>query len=128
MTAKPFRRIEEMDLYEVLDVGREASEEEIVEAYRKAMDAYRPGSLTSYGLIGDEERRTLLERLDLAYRTLSDEEARRAYDEATFGGTEAPGPRAAFRRTVERLEIGDADRRPGFLGRLRRLFRVFRRC
>lgn len=112
-----------MDLYEVLDVGREATGADIAEAYRRAQEAYKPGALTSYGLIGEEERRALLERLELAYGTLSDEASRRAYDEATFGGSGRPYPGAALRRTVEKLEIGDADRRPGLLERLRRLFR-----
>ncbi len=123
MKPTPFRKIDDMDLYEVLDIGRGASSDEVAEAYRKAVESYRPGALTSYGLLPEDERRSLLDRIELAFRTLGDEERRRAYDEATFGGNGTPRPGAAFRKTMERLEIGDADRKAGFADRLRRLFR-----
>lgn len=123
MKTRPFKKIEDMDLYEVLDVGREASAAEVAEAYRKAVESYRPGAPTSYGLLAEDERRSLLDRIELAFRTLGDDERRRAYDEATFGGSGTLRPGAACRRTMERLEIGDADRKPGLAERLRRLFR-----
>ena len=121
MKPTPFKKIEEMDLYEVLDIGRNAAAEEIADAYRRAVESYRPGALTSYGLLAEDERRSMLERIELAFRTLGDDGRRRAYDEATFGGGVRPG--AAYRRTVEKLEIGDADRKAGFFEKLRRLFR-----
>ncbi len=123
MKPTPFKKIDDMDLYEVLDIGREASTAEVAEAYRKAVESYRPGALTSYGLLSEDERRSLLDRIDLAFRTLGDEARRKDYDEATFGGNGTPRPGAACRRTMERLEIGDADRKAGFAERLRRLFR-----
>ncbi len=123
MKPTPFKKIEEMDLYEVLDIGRNASAEEIAEAYRRAVESYRPGALTSYGLLAEDERRSMLERIELAFRTLGDDERRRAYDEAAFGEDEGRRPGAAYRRTMEKLEIGDADRKTGFAEKLRRLFR-----
>lgn len=123
MKPTPFKKIDEMDLYEVLDLARSATAGEVAEAYRRAVESYRPGSLTSYGLLAEDERRSMLERIELAFRTLGDDERRRAYDEATFGKDGGLRPGAAYRRTVERLEIGDADRKTGFAERLRRLFR-----
>jgi DnaJ-class molecular chaperone len=123
MKPTPFKRIDEMDLYEVLDLGRNATAEEIAEAYRKAVESYRPGALTSYGLLAEDERRSMLERIELAFATLGDDERRRDYYEAAFGeGGDRP-PGAAYRRTLEKLEIDDADRKAGFTERLRRLFR-----
>ncbi len=123
MKPTPFKRINDMDLYEVLDIGRDVSTDAVADAYRKAVEAYRPGALTSYGLLAEDERRSMLERIELAFRTLGDDERRRAYDEETFGGSGTPSLGAAYRRTVERLEIGDADRKTGFVERLRRFFR-----
>jgi DnaJ-class molecular chaperone len=123
MKPTPFKKIEEMDLYEVLDIGRNAAAEEIAGAYRRAVEAYRPGALTSYGLLAENERRSMLERIELAFRTLGDDERRRAYDEAVFGEGGGRPTGAAYRRTVEKLEIGDADRKTGFAEKLRRLFR-----
>ncbi|HEX2695032.1 MAG TPA: DnaJ domain-containing protein [Acidobacteriota bacterium] len=123
MKPTPFKRIDDMDLYEVLDIGRDASAGEVAEAHRKAVESYRPGALTSYGLLAEDERRSMLERIDLAYMTLGDDERRRAYDEEAFGAKPPDRPGAAYRRTVERLEIGDADRKTGFVDKLRRLFR-----
>ena len=122
MRPSPFKRIDDMDFYEALDIGRDASTGAVAEAYRKAVEAYRPGALTSYGLLAEDERRSMRERIELAFRTLGDDERRRAYDEETFGGG-TPRLGAAYRRTVERLEIGDADRKTGFVERLRRFFR-----
>jgi DnaJ-class molecular chaperone len=127
MKSTPFKRIDDMDLYEVLGVGREASTGEVAEAYRRAVESYRPGALTSYGLLAEDERRSMLERIELAFMTLGDGERRRAYDEETFGGSGTQRLGAAYRRTVERLEIGDADRKTGFAERLRRFFRHGRR-
>jgi DnaJ-class molecular chaperone len=123
MKPTPFKKIDDMDLYEVLDIGRNASAGEVAEAYRKAVESYRPGALTSYGLLAEDERRSMLERIELACGTLGDDERRRAYDEETFGASGPSRPGAACRRTVERLEIGDADRKTGFAERLRHLFR-----
>ena len=123
MRPTPFKKIDDMDFYEVLGVGRDVSPAEIAEAYRKAVESYRPGALTSYGLLAEDERRAMLERIELAYLMLRDDEWRKAYDEETFGGSAPPRPGAAYRRTLERLEIGDADRKIGFVDRLRRLFR-----
>ena len=123
MKPTPFKKIDDMDLYEVLDLGRDVSAAEIAEAYRRAVESYRPEALTPHGLLADDERRAMLERIELAYRTLGNDQRRRAYDEEAFGARPPDRPGAAYRRTVERLEIGDADQKTGFVDKLRRLFR-----
>lgn len=70
----------ELDHYEVLEVGREASREEIERAHRLIQDAYDDDSLGLYSVFDAGEAALLRERADLAYRVLSDPEARRAYD------------------------------------------------
>ena len=118
-----FHKIEEMDFYEILRLDRGAAPEEIEDAYRNAIDDYGPESLASYGLISDEERRLMQERIADAYRTLRDPDRRRAYDDMISPPGAPASPRADFRRTVHKVEIQDADERQRLLDRIRNFFR-----
>jgi DnaJ-class molecular chaperone len=119
----PYKKIEDMDLYEVLGLDKDARPKEVADAYRTAMSAYRPGALASYGLVTDDERRFMLERIEDAYRTLKDPAARTRYDEEKLPNGLPSPPKALFRKTVSRVEIQDADSGAGFLSRLRDIFR-----
>jgi len=119
----PYKKIEDSDLSEVLGLDKDAGPEEVVDAYRAAISAYRPGALASYGLVTEDERRFMVERIEDAYRTLNDPEARTRYDAEKFPNGLSSPPRALFRKTVSRVEIQDADRGTGFLSRLRDIFR-----
>ncbi|GAA4029080.1 hypothetical protein GCM10022281_05250 [Sphingomonas rosea] len=79
-----------LDYYEVLQVGRDASADELTAAYRARILAIRdvPGS-------GEETR-----RLNLAYRALSNPERRREYDASLDGGPRAD-PTEVEERPVE---------------------------
>lgn len=68
--------------YEILNVPRDASREEIESAYRGAAEAYAEGALAAYSLYLPSERKGLLESLTKVYETLSDPAKRREYDEA----------------------------------------------
>ncbi len=119
----PYKRIEDSDFYEVLGIDKDARPEEVIDAYRAAMSAYRPGALASYGLVTEEERRLMLGRIEEAYRTLNDPVARTQYDEENLSKGLTSPPKAFFRKTVSRVEIQDADRKTGFFSRLRAIFR-----
>ncbi|HYH28678.1 MAG TPA: DnaJ domain-containing protein, partial [Actinomycetota bacterium] len=67
------------DLYEVLGVARDASQEEIKKAFRRLARQYHPDVNG-----GDPEAEHRFKEINLAYETLSDPEKRRRYD--TFGG------------------------------------------
>jgi len=123
----PYKKIEDSDFYEVLGLDRDSRPEEVAGAYRAAMSAYQPGALASYGLVTEDERRFMLERIEDAYRTLNDPAARTRYDEEKLPDVLTSPPKALFRKTVSRVEIQDADRRTGFLSRLRGIFRRKRR-
>jgi curved DNA-binding protein CbpA len=65
----------------------------------------------------------MLERIENAYRTLKDPEARTRYDEEKLPRGLPSPPKALFRKTVSRVEIEDAGPGTGFLSRLRNIFR-----
>jgi flagellar biosynthesis protein FlhG len=75
----------EMDHYEVLDVPREAASDEIERAYRMALATFEEGSLATYSLYSEREGELLRERIEHAFRVLSDAEARAAYDQRLGG-------------------------------------------
>lgn len=63
-----------MDYYRILNVGRNASQEEIKKAYRKLSRKYHPDN-------AGEDSREQFDRVQEAYGILGDEEKRAAYDE-----------------------------------------------
>jgi flagellar biosynthesis protein FlhG len=75
----------EMDHYEVLDVPREAASDEIERAYRMALATFEEGSLATYSLYSEQEGELLRERIEHAFRVLSDADTRAAYDRRLGG-------------------------------------------
>ena len=98
--------------YEVLELHRGAAPDEIERAYRAARESFRPESLALYSIFGDREASSIRERIDEAYRVLSDAESRRAYDLATGGGEKVVsallGGASASRVVVGSASAGDA--------------------
>jgi flagellar biosynthesis protein FlhG len=70
----------EQDHYEALDVQRGATREEIERAYHLAKATYADDSLAGYSAFEEGDAALMRERIELAYRTLSDADVRRAYD------------------------------------------------
>jgi DnaJ-class molecular chaperone len=117
------KKIEDWTLYELLNVARTASRDEIRQAYLAAKETYMPGSLAAYSLVTEEERAFILGRIEEAFRTLSDQVKRKNYDLALLSDSLDRPPKVPFRQTTEKLEIEEAaTRRRGFLSRLSRLF------
>jgi flagellar biosynthesis protein FlhG len=79
------KSITELDHYELLDVARDASREEIERAFRVAGATFEDGSLATYSLYSDAEADALRERIEYAYGVLSDVDARAAYDGSLAG-------------------------------------------
>jgi DnaJ-class molecular chaperone len=75
------RSLYEQDHYEVLEVGRGASPEEIDRAYRTVRGTYDNESLALYSVFGERDASVIRERVEEAYRVLSNEGTRHAYDE-----------------------------------------------
>lgn len=122
--------LSEQDHYEVLEVSRDASAEELSRAYQLARATYDDDSLAGYSIFEAGDTAVVRERIDLAWRVLSDDEMRRAYDasldkpdaqpfyeEAPFETSPAPPP-APQLDAIEEFEQEEGDRYDG--ARLRR--------
>jgi flagellar biosynthesis protein FlhG len=76
------RGFDEVDHYEALEVSRDASHAEIERAYRMLLATYGTDSLATYSMFGEDESASMRDRIEAAYRVLSDAELRRSYDAA----------------------------------------------
>jgi flagellar biosynthesis protein FlhG len=71
--------------YETLEIPINATPEQIERAYRMVRGAYEHESLALYSVFDDNDAEVIRERIDLAYRILSDSESRREYDRGVLG-------------------------------------------
>lgn len=87
--------MEKVDLYKVLEVSKEASQDEIRRSYRRLARKYHPDANP-----GDKQAEERFKGIQQAYDVLSSPEKRREYDEGprTFFGSQGAGQRggAAF--------------------------------
>lgn len=70
----------EQDHYEVLEVRRGASDQQIDRGYRVVRSAYEGNALALYSVYGEGDAKVILERIDEAHRILSDAVSRAEYD------------------------------------------------
>ncbi len=98
------KALDPRNYYEVLEVPPGARPEEIERAYRLAMATWEQGSLALYSVFDDADAAMVREQVRHAYRVLSDEPARHAYDEATFDSPPQPAPLEVGRLHSEPLE------------------------
>ncbi|MBE0557705.1 MAG: helix-turn-helix domain-containing protein [Proteobacteria bacterium] len=75
---KPFK---EQNYYEVLEVSPDAVPLDIRRAYKLFFALYQDDSVASFSFFSEEERQEILARIEQAYLTLINPEARRAYDQ-----------------------------------------------
>ncbi len=74
------RTVEELDHYELLELPRGADGAQVEKAFRALSATYAPGSLAIYSILDVSDAEFIRERIDQAYRVLSDEEQRHHYD------------------------------------------------
>ncbi len=122
--------LSEQSHYEILEVPRGSDTAEIERAYRLSIATYADDALAGYSIfeVGDAEM--IRERVETAYRVLSDDDTRRVYDESLqawwsdesgpmssitppTGEVEVPETRP-LQQPVETLEdLGDVDEEEG---------------
>jgi len=116
------KKIEDMDHYEILNVKRSASQQEISRAYRIGKSAFSPDSLAHYSLLSDEEREEMRLRIEIAFEVLGNPEKRKEYDEKTYGAFDAYRNKAYFRQSTERMIIEEAGSERVWVENLKRFF------
>ena len=104
------RGIDELDHYELLEIGRDATKNELDRAYRTAQATYADGSLALYSVFERSDAGAIRERLDEAYRVLSDPELRGLYDEEV-PAQEKPAARSSL--GVGSMVAGLSEGAPG---------------
>ncbi|MFP8873507.1 MAG: helix-turn-helix domain-containing protein [Myxococcota bacterium] len=72
--------LEELNHYEALEIGIDATAEQVDKAYRMLEATYEPDSLAVYSLLDAADVTAMSERIEAAYQVLSDEEGRQGYD------------------------------------------------
>lgn len=92
--------LSDQDHYEVLEVPRGATLEEIERAYRVAQATYAEDSMALYSVFGGEDASALRQRIELAWSVLSDVTRRRAYDELLATGA-APATAPSLPRVFD---------------------------
>ncbi len=115
------KKIEELDFYELLNLTVDATDDDIRSAYNLAIATYQPDSLASYGVLSPEERRLVLDRIEKAFATLGNTDSRKAYNSMILATRPELGERAFFRKSTEKLEIGDGEKEVGLWKRARSL-------
>ncbi len=74
------KRVKDQTYYDLLEVPRGASAEEIRKAYRREKEIFSSNSMAIYSLLGPEELKEVNAAMDEAYRVLTDERFRSEYD------------------------------------------------
>ena len=74
------KRFEDFNYYELLNIPFNASSFEVRQAYKRILAIYEENSLATYSLFSEEERRTILAKIEKAFLALVDDKKRFAYD------------------------------------------------
>lgn len=97
--------ISEQDHYEILEISRDATGEEIERSFRMAQSTYADDSLAGYSVFDTGDTEALRERIAIAHRVLSDPESRRAYDAALYGADVSAHPSRAASGGIDLPEL-----------------------
>jgi len=104
------KKIAEMNYYEFLNVSSRASQQEIERAYSFEKATYNFGSLAHYSLLSEEEVRLSREKVEEAYRVLSNPKKRKLYDARLFPDKSAQSETTYYRQSTQKLVIEDAGK------------------
>lgn len=74
-------RFETLNFYELFEIPVSASPFEVRQAYRNALSIYEEDSMISDSFFSDEERNSILRRIEEAFSTLIDKRQRETYNQ-----------------------------------------------
>jgi flagellar biosynthesis protein FlhG len=100
--------IPDFDHYELLELQRDATHDEVERAYRMARATWADDALATYSVADAKELDALRERVEHAYRVLSDADARGAYD-AALGRLRASSEPDLGLDELEKEELAPAE-------------------
>jgi flagellar biosynthesis protein FlhG len=103
--------LSEQDHYEILELPRDATTDEIERSFRMAQATYADDSLAGYSVFGEGEAEAIRERIEIAYRVLSEADARSAYDAALAGNAAPESPDEEPAPELELPELPDFPER-----------------
>jgi DnaJ-class molecular chaperone len=105
------KKIEDMNHYEVLNINKSASQQEIEKAYIASKAAFQRNSLAHYNLVSEKEREEMVTRIEKAYLVLSHPKKRKRYDLKIFNYKADSKEPSFFRQTTQRLVIEDGEKK-----------------
>jgi DnaJ-class molecular chaperone len=117
------KKIKDLDYYELLDIKRGESQDEIEKAYRFKKATYQSDSLAYYKLLSEKERLFIFSRIEEAYQILSDPEKRKLYDLKILKRKDISEDKLYFRKSTQKLNIEDVkDRKRAWDKLMQRFF------
>lgn len=116
------KRIEDMDYYEILNLKKNASVQEIERAYHLGKSTYSHDSLAHYSLLSERERLFIVKKIEDAYQTLKDTEKRKLYNLKRIEKSSETEDKVYFRKSTQKLEIEDAEEKRSLCARIKYSF------
>ncbi len=110
-----------MNHYEVLNINKSASQQEIEKAYIASKAAFQRNALAHYNLVSEKEREEMVTLIEKSYLVLSHPKKRKRYDLRTFHYKADIKEPSFFRQTTQRLIIEDGEKK-SFWTKLRSFF------
>jgi DnaJ-class molecular chaperone len=111
------KRLTDQNYYKLLDISPKASFEEVRSAYDQAMTIYSTDSIATYSLFTQKERERILSRLADAYKTLTNSQLRREYNNSLIEKGELAPEEMGF-SSLEDFNIDDDKMREVGIGSL----------
>jgi DnaJ-class molecular chaperone len=115
------KKIEDMNHYEVLNINKSASQQEIEKAYIASKAAYQRNALAHYNLVSERDREEMVTRIEKAYLILSHPKKRKRYDLKIFNYKADNKEPSFFRQTTQRMVIEDGEKK-SFWTKLKNFF------
>lgn len=103
-----------LNYYEMLDIKPGAAPFEIRHAYNTALQVYQPGSLASYSFFSEAERQDILSRIEKAYKTLINDQARKEYNEMLISRGEIEATEQPEQSIKKAEAVFSFNRHPSF--------------
>ena len=120
------KKFNDLNYYELFKIPYNASSFEVRQAYKNILAIYEESSLATYALFAEDERKTILSKIEKAFSTLIDDEKRNAYDKSLVDVGEMPKnllTAKARQKTVPLFQANTAMTKDNNLARIKKKIR-----